>query len=132
MDDFNYAQSALFFSFNFNPNIYKNNNNIIYPLLVFQKEIPKDTKNFIYKNIFLLYIEKKSNKKENDSDLYSLCISQPLMKENSISYIENIIIKTNYYCCIYFEEKNIIIYLYYDLNLNKQNNNNKIKKKTTK
>ena len=129
--DFNYVQSAFFFSFNFNPNISKNNNNIIYPIIIIQREIPKDSKNFIYENIFLLYIE-KTNKREKGSELYSLCISQPLMKANSSNKEENIIIRKNinYYCCIYFEEKHIKIYLYNDYN--KDNNNIKIKKKTIK
>ena len=127
MNKFDYEQNCLFFSFNFCPNISKINNNIIYPLLVIQREIPKDIKNVIYENLFLLYLE-KMNKKENELDLYSLYISQPLMKLNIIQNKQDRIIirkNINYYCCLYFEEKNITIYLYYDI-INEKNK--KIKK----
>ena len=129
MNNFEFEKIFLFFSFNFNPNISKNNNCIIYPLIVFQKEIPKDSKNFIYQNLFILYLE-KINKKENNSDLYSLCISQPLMKYSPLSNKDDKIIvhkNRNYYCCLFFEEENLKIYLYND-----SINRNKIKGKQIK
>ena len=130
MDNFEYEHNCLFFSFNFNPNISKNNNSIIYPLIVIQKEIQKDAKNYIYENVFFLYLEKLP-KKENGSEIYSFSISKPLTKTNIFTPKDDkIIIKKNinYYCCLYFEEKNIKIYLYHDT-INKAN---KITKKTIK
>ena len=130
IDKFEYNHNCLFFSFNFNPNISKNNNSKIYPILVIQREILNDSKNFIYENLFVLYLD-KINKKENDSELYSLLISQPLMKSNIFQHKEDKIIirkNINYYCCLYFEEKRIKIYLYYDT----INESNKIIKKNIK
>ena len=116
MDNLDFHQNCIFFSFNFNPNISNANKNIISPILSIQKLISKDSKNYIYENIFLLYI-KNSNKKGKESDTYSLHVSQPLTKEKTNNKKEEkIIIKknVNYYCCIYFENENVNIYIYYD------------------
>ena len=127
MGNLTFDKNFLFFSFNFNPDIVKNNNKTIFPLISFQTQIKKDSKNKRYENIFLLYIE-KLNKKENDSDVYTLSISQsntkikmPSKNNDAIFIKKNI----NYYCCLNFEKNNINLYLYYySSNLN----NNKIKK----
>lgn len=116
MDNFDFLHNCLFFSFNINQNFIKNNSSNIYPLIVIQKEITKDSKNFNYENALVLYLE-KLNKKENGNELYSLNVSQPLINAKiSLKKEEKVYIKknVNYYCCLYFEENNIKIFLYND------------------
>ena len=115
MGNLNFDKSFLFFSFNFNPDIVKNNNKIIFPLILFQTQIKKDSKNYNYENIFLLYIE-KLNKKENDLEEYTLSIYQSKTKvKMPAKDNEKIFIKKNinYYCCLNFEKNNINLFLYH-------------------
>ena len=116
MDKFEFEENFMFFSFNLNPDIIKSNNNLIYPLLTVQREIQRDSKNYIYENLLLFYFE-KMNKKEKGEALYSLSFSQPLTKGGiSMKKDDKLIIKknVNYYCCIYFNKTNIQIFLYHD------------------
>ena len=113
MVNLNFDKNFLFFSFNFNPDIVKNNNKIIFPLILFQTQIKKDSKNYNYENIFLLYIE-KLNKKENDLEEYTLSIYQSKTKvKMPAKDNEKIFIKKNinYYCCLNFEKNNINLFL---------------------
>ena len=126
MENLNFDKNFLFFSFNFNPDIVKNNHQTIFPLIYFQTRIKKDSKNYSYENIFLLYIE-RINKKENDSDVYTLSICQSKAKvKMPDKNNDKIIIKKNlnYYCCVNFEKNNINLFLY---NYSASLNNNLIK-----